>query len=66
KRYPTLFCLADVMIYVNHNRHECKLHHNVGLRHVSNALIPCRLHRNMPKAYPYAMAFFHRRFGNSA
>ena len=47
------------MIYVNHNRRGCKLHHNVGtcLRHVSNALIPCRLHRNMPKACPYAMAF---------
>ncbi len=41
----------------------CKLHHNVGtcLRHVSNALINwrfcnhCCLHRNMPKACPYAM-----------
>ena len=25
KRYPTLFCLADVMIYVNHNRRRCKI-----------------------------------------
>ena len=34
------------------------MHHNVGtcLWHVSNALIHCRLHRNMPKACPYAMA----------
>ena len=33
-------------------------HHSVGtcLWHVSNALIHCRLHRNMPKACPYAMA----------
>ena len=32
-------------------------HHSVGtcLWHVSNALIYCRLHRNMPKACPYVM-----------
>ena len=40
--------------------------HSVGtcLRHVSNALIHCRLHRNMPKACPYVMmtAKFERLF----